>query len=371
MGLQRARGYVGTMSSQALRCADMQVHAARARGRPYTIVFVGVNGVGKSTNLAKICYWLLQNDVKVRRQTTAPDSQLLLRLTSTCAANCSTPPRCRASAGRCPPPHDAPRRSRLWQHVRQLQLGWGPVACFCHVSAPPRRRQTSLSWTAPRFGCIVSGSWLAASYLRPLVMVVAASHPQPQVRCDPHSSLRARGTYSAVPTCPQVQIAACDTFRSGAVEQLKTHCGRLGVPLYERGYERDPAKVAAEAVKAAARDGIDVVLVDTAGEARVAGHLAHAAPQHSCSRVAASPAGPSSCCALSLALLTRDSPAGKLLGYLYGRTNAPARAQVPARFVLAVRHNLLLQRLYALRRIPTQGMAASAGAQGACRTTSR
>ena len=33
----------------------------------------------------------------------------------------------------------------------------------------------------------------------------------------------------------QVMIAACDTFRSGAVEQLKTHCGRLGVPLYERG----------------------------------------------------------------------------------------------------------------------------------------
>ena len=63
----------------------------------------------------------------------------------------------------------------------------------------------------------------------------------------------------------QVMIAACDTFRSGAVEQLKTHCGRLGVPLYERGYEKDPAKVAAEAVKAAAREGCDVLLVDTAG----------------------------------------------------------------------------------------------------------
>lgn len=62
-----------------------------------------------------------------------------------------------------------------------------------------------------------------------------------------------------------MMIAACDTFRSGAVEQLKTHCGRLGVPLYERGYEKDPAKVAAEAVKAAAREGCDVVLVDTAG----------------------------------------------------------------------------------------------------------
>jgi hypothetical protein len=31
--------------------------------------------------------------------------------------------------------------------------------------------------------------------------------------------------------------------RAGAVEQLKTHCGRLKVPLYERGYEKDPAKV--------------------------------------------------------------------------------------------------------------------------------
>lgn len=60
-------------------------------------------------------------------------------------------------------------------------------------------------------------------------------------------------------------IAACDTFRAGAVEQLKTHCARLNVPLYERGYEKDPAKVAFEAVKQAERDGLDVVLVDTAG----------------------------------------------------------------------------------------------------------
>lgn len=63
----------------------------------------------------------------------------------------------------------------------------------------------------------------------------------------------------------KVSIAACDTFRSGAVEQLKTHAARLKVPLFERGYERDPAKVAAEAVRAASRDGIDCVLVDTAG----------------------------------------------------------------------------------------------------------
>ena len=35
------------------------------RGKPYVIVFVGVNGVGKSTNLAKIAYWLVQNKMKV------------------------------------------------------------------------------------------------------------------------------------------------------------------------------------------------------------------------------------------------------------------------------------------------------------------
>jgi signal recognition particle receptor subunit alpha len=103
-----------------------EVRAAKERGKPYVIVFVGVNGVGKSTNLAKVAYWLCQNGQKV-------------------------------------------------------------------------------------------------------------------------------------------MIAACDTFRSGAVEQLKTHCARLNVPLYERGYEKDPAKVAFEGAKAAQRAGVDVLLVDTAG----------------------------------------------------------------------------------------------------------
>lgn len=63
----------------------------------------------------------------------------------------------------------------------------------------------------------------------------------------------------------KVMIAACDTFRAGAVEQLRTHAQRLQVPLYERGYEKDAAKVAYEACRQAERDGCDVLLVDTAG----------------------------------------------------------------------------------------------------------
>lgn len=112
---------------------------AKRNNRPYTIIFCGVNGVGKSTNLAKICFWLIENDFNVL-------------------------------------------------------------------------------------------------------------------------------------------IAACDTFRAGAVEQLRTHTrhlnalhhaekhnGRTMVQLYEKGYGKDAAGIAMEAIKFAHDTRIDVVLVDTAG----------------------------------------------------------------------------------------------------------
>lgn len=42
-----------------------KIRASKAQGKPYSIVFVGVNGVGKSTNLAKIAYWLRQQDLNI------------------------------------------------------------------------------------------------------------------------------------------------------------------------------------------------------------------------------------------------------------------------------------------------------------------
>jgi len=60
-------------------------------------------------------------------------------------------------------------------------------------------------------------------------------------------------------------IAACDNFRSGAVEQLKVHSRCLDVPLYEKGYKDKPAIIAFEAIKKAKAKEIDVVLIDTAG----------------------------------------------------------------------------------------------------------
>ena len=41
------------------------VYEAKRQKRPYVMAFCGVNGVGKSTNLAKICFWLIENNFRV------------------------------------------------------------------------------------------------------------------------------------------------------------------------------------------------------------------------------------------------------------------------------------------------------------------
>merc|ERR1719450_699225 len=62
-----------------------------------------------------------------------------------------------------------------------------------------------------------------------------------------------------------VLICACDTFRAGAVEQLRTHTRCLDVELFERGYGKDPADIAKHAISHAGQSDFDVVLIDTAG----------------------------------------------------------------------------------------------------------
>jgi fused signal recognition particle receptor len=65
-----------------------------------------------------------------------------------------------------------------------------------------------------------------------------------------------------------VLLAAADTFRAGATEQLETWAGRLNVPFVgaaAKGGTADPAAVAFDAVDAGLARGIDTVIVDTAG----------------------------------------------------------------------------------------------------------
>jgi len=64
-------------------------------------------------------------------------------------------------------------------------------------------------------------------------------------------------------------LAAADTFRAGAQEQLKVHAERLGVPIIQGRYGADPASVAHDAIGYAQARGYRVVLIDTAGRMHV------------------------------------------------------------------------------------------------------
>ncbi len=63
----------------------------------------------------------------------------------------------------------------------------------------------------------------------------------------------------------KVLLAAGDTFRAAAVEQLTLWAGRLGVDIIRQQTGADPAAVAWDACEAAVARGVDVLIVDTAG----------------------------------------------------------------------------------------------------------
>ncbi len=63
----------------------------------------------------------------------------------------------------------------------------------------------------------------------------------------------------------KVTIGASDTFRAGAVDQLKIWSERVDVPIISRGMNADPASVAYDTVESAKSQGADVAILDTAG----------------------------------------------------------------------------------------------------------
>lgn len=63
----------------------------------------------------------------------------------------------------------------------------------------------------------------------------------------------------------KVMLAACDTFRAGAVEQLKLWGERTGSTVISSFQGADPAAVAFDAAQAAVARGADILLLDTAG----------------------------------------------------------------------------------------------------------
>ena len=77
----------------------------------------------------------------------------------------------------------------------------------------------------------------------------------------------------------KVIIAAADTFRAAAYEQLQIWADRAGVPMIGQGHGSDPASVVYDAVSAAVSRNADVVLVDTAGRLHNKSHLMGSLPK--------------------------------------------------------------------------------------------
>ena len=63
----------------------------------------------------------------------------------------------------------------------------------------------------------------------------------------------------------KVMLAAADTFRAAATEQLKAWGDRIGVPVIAHQHGADPAAVVFDAMQAAQARGVDTLIVDTAG----------------------------------------------------------------------------------------------------------
>lgn len=63
----------------------------------------------------------------------------------------------------------------------------------------------------------------------------------------------------------KVMLGAADTFRAAAVDQLTIWAKRADVPIVQQGMGADPASVAFDTLQSAKAQGMDVVLIDTAG----------------------------------------------------------------------------------------------------------
>jgi fused signal recognition particle receptor len=71
----------------------------------------------------------------------------------------------------------------------------------------------------------------------------------------------------------KVMVAACDTFRAAAVEQLTIWSQRLGCDIVKNAQGSDPASVAHDACEKARARNFDVLIVDTAGRLHTQTHL--------------------------------------------------------------------------------------------------
>lgn len=93
----------------------------------------------------------------------------------------------------------------------------------------------------------------------------------------------------------KVLLAAADTFRAAAVEQLESWATRLEVPLYKGNPNQDPASVCYEAHTRAIQTGVDYLICDTAGRLHTRHNLMEELSKIRRSLAKQDPAAPQAC----------------------------------------------------------------------------
>ncbi|HEY5085715.1 MAG TPA: signal recognition particle-docking protein FtsY [Gemmatimonadaceae bacterium] len=199
---------------------------------------------------------------------------------------------------------DVPKRS-LWQKIRDvaladvtvlarggvdkgsleqveeilLQADFGVPVTLRLVDEMSRQAQRGFIKTSDEFKAALSkgietslraGSAdpaLRTSNAKPLVMLIVGVNGAGKTTFIGKiaSVLRAEGK--------SVLVGAADTFRAGAIDQLRVWAERTGADFVGAPAGTDPASVAYEAVDAGVARGVDVVIVDTAGRLHTSGSL--------------------------------------------------------------------------------------------------
>ncbi|MEC9365348.1 MAG: signal recognition particle-docking protein FtsY [Pseudomonadota bacterium] len=108
---------------------------------------------------------------------------------------------------------------------------------------------------------------LVPDFIRPYILFVAGVNGVGKTTTIGKLALRYKREGKSV------LLAAGDTFRAAAVEQLRTWSERAGVPILAQGEGADSASVIFDAVQSARSRGIDMVIADTAGRLHTQAHL--------------------------------------------------------------------------------------------------
>jgi len=110
---------------------------------------------------------------------------------------------------------------------------------------------------------------LAISATKPTVYLIAGVNGAGKTTSIAKLAQRLKGEGRSI------LLAACDTFRAAAADQLTVWAERSGSDIVKGAPGADPASVAHDACDRALARGVDVLIVDTAGRLHTQGHLMH------------------------------------------------------------------------------------------------